>query len=70
MCEAKVYVSRDGEEHKVMEDVVLVQPEGGAYLLVNLLGEQKLVRGRIEKIDFLRHALYLSPLQGPTADEG
>jgi predicted RNA-binding protein len=69
MCEAKVYVSDDGEEQKVMEDVVLVQPEGDAYLLVNILGEQKLVRGCIEKIDFLRHALYLSPLQEPTAVE-
>jgi predicted RNA-binding protein len=70
MCEAKVYVSRDGEEQKVMEDVVLVQPEGDAYLLVSLLGEQKLVQGRIEKIDFLRHALYLGRLQGLTADGG
>ena len=69
MCETKVYVSNDGEEQKVMEDVVLVQPEGDAYLLVNILGEQKLVQGRIEKIDFLRHALYLSPLEGPAAVE-
>ena len=69
MCETKVYVSNDGEEQKVMEDVVLVQPEGDAYLLVNILGEQKLVQGRIEKIDFLRHALYLSPLEGPSAVE-
>ncbi|MBU0704363.1 MAG: CooT family nickel-binding protein, partial [Chloroflexi bacterium] len=53
MCEAKVYVSDNGKEQKVMEDVVLIQPEGDAYLLVGLLGEQKLVQGRIEKINFL-----------------
>ena len=69
MCETKVYVSNDGEEQKIMEDVVLVQPQGDAYLLVNILGEQKLVQGRIEKIDFLRHALYLSPLEEPAAVE-
>ena len=69
MCEARVYVSRDGEEQKIMEDVVLVQPEpeSGAYLLVNILGEQKLVQGRIEKIDFLRHAVYLIPAREPKA---
>ena len=69
MCEAKVYISQDGKDQKIMEDVMLVQPEEEAYLLVNLLGEQKLVQGRIEKIDFLHHALYLSPPQNPAADE-
>ncbi len=72
MCEAKVYVSKNGEEQKVMEDVVLVQPEpeSGAYLLVNLLGEQKLVQGRIEKIDFLKHTVHLrpAPAEPPTVE--
>jgi len=66
MCEAKVYVARDGEAQRIMEDVVLVQPEGDAYLLVNILGEQRLVRGRIERIDFLKHTVHLS--DAPAAD--
>jgi predicted RNA-binding protein len=60
MCEAKVYVEQDGEEAKVMEDVILVRPEGDTYLLINILGEQKLVEGRIDKIDFLKHTVHLS----------
>lgn len=60
MCEARVYLGDDEKVQQIMEDVVLVQPEGGAYLLVNLLGEQKLVQGRIAKIDFLRHTVHLS----------
>ncbi|MCK4316190.1 MAG: CooT family nickel-binding protein [Anaerolineae bacterium] len=67
MCETTVYLSQDGEEQKVMEDVVLVQPEGDAYLLVNLFGEQKLVQGRIVKMDFLKHTVHLGRLQEPTA---
>ncbi len=62
MCEAKVYVARNGDEERLMEDVILVQPEGDAYLLINLLGEQKLVKGRIEKIDFLKHTVHLGQL--------
>ena len=62
MCEAKVYIAKDGNEERVMEDVILVQPEGDAYLLVNLLGEQKLVKGHIEKIDFLKHTVHLGQL--------
>jgi predicted RNA-binding protein len=65
MCETTVYLSKDGEEQKIMEDVVLVQPEDDAYLLVSLLGEQKLVQGCIVKIDFLKHTLHLSRQQEP-----
>lgn len=60
MCEAKVYLVSDASGRPIMEDVVLLQPEGDAFLLVNLLGEQKLVRGTLEKVDFLRHRVYLN----------
>jgi len=69
MCEAKIYVSEDGEDRQIMEDVALVQPEGDAYLLVSLLGEQKLVQGRIEKIDFLKHTVHLSRPPEPAAED-
>jgi len=59
MCEATVYLRDDDNEQQIMQDVTLLQPEGNAWLLVNLLGEQKLVRGIIEKVDFLRHRVYL-----------
>ncbi|HIE23934.1 MAG TPA: CooT family nickel-binding protein, partial [Candidatus Korarchaeota archaeon] len=57
MCEAIVYLTDNGQEKKIMQDVVLMQPEGDAWLLVTLLGEQKLVRGTIEKLDFLKHTV-------------
>jgi len=65
MCEAKVYLDQGGESQKIMEDVVFVRPdsESGAYLLVNILGEQRLVQGSIEKIDFLRHTIHLRPTE-------
>jgi predicted RNA-binding protein len=69
MCEAKVYFSEDGEEQKVMEDVVLMQPEGDAYLLVSLLGEQKLVQGCIERIDFLKHTVHLGLRQETSVEQ-
>ncbi len=69
MCETTVYINDDGENHKVMEDVVLIQPEDDAYLLVNILGEQKLVQGRIVKMDFLKHTVHLSRPQESSAVE-
>jgi predicted RNA-binding protein len=65
MCEATVYLTSDGQEKKIMRDVVLLQPEGDAWLLVTLLGEQKLVRGTIERLDFLKHTVHLSQSQEP-----
>lgn len=59
MCEARAYIFKDGDEQQIMQDVVLAQSEGETCLLVNLLGEQKLVQGRIEKIDFLQHTIHL-----------
>lgn len=59
MCESTVYLASDGQEEEIMRDVVLLQPEGDVLLLANLLGERKLVRGRIEKIDFLKHTVHL-----------
>ncbi|MBN1954294.1 MAG: CooT family nickel-binding protein [Anaerolineae bacterium] len=66
MCEARVYLDSDKEEQQIMRDVVLVQPEGDAYLLVSLLGEQKLVQGRITKIDFLQHTVHMERVPGST----
>ena len=65
MCEATVYLTEDGQEKEIMRDVMLVQPEGDAWLLVTLLGEQKLVRGTIKKLDFLKHTVHLSQQEEP-----
>ena len=66
MCEAIVYLAGDSQEKEIMRDVMLMQPEGDAWLLVTLLGEQKLVRGTIEKLDFLKHTVHLSQSQEPS----
>jgi predicted RNA-binding protein len=68
MCEARVFLIGDEGEHKLMDDVVLLQPEGDAYLIVNLLGEQKLVHGSIKRIDFLKHTVHLSESSGVSKD--
>ena len=65
MCEATVFLRDASGEHKIMQDVVLVQPDGEVCRLSSLLGEQKLVQGRVVKIDFLKHTVYLNQRQEP-----
>ena len=59
MCEASVYLVKDGEEKKIIQDVTLVRPEGDIVFMATLLGEQKIVSGRISRIDFLKHIVFV-----------
>jgi predicted RNA-binding protein len=67
MCEATVLVTAADGEHVLMRDVMQVRPEGDLLLFASLLGEQKLVRGRIDKIDLLKHRIYVTSLPEPAA---
>jgi predicted RNA-binding protein len=60
MCEAVVFVVRDGEKQQVMENVVTVHPEGDKLLLTDLFGEQKLIAASIEKVDLTGHEIILT----------
>lgn len=62
MCEATVLLTALDGEHVLMRDVMQVHPEGDVLVFSSLLGEQKLVRGRIDKIDLLKHRIYVTPL--------
>jgi predicted RNA-binding protein len=59
MCEGTAYVVRDGQERKVMDNVILIQPEGDEILLADLLGKRQIVRGTIKKIDLLKHLVVI-----------
>jgi predicted RNA-binding protein len=59
MCEAAVFLDRDGELEKVMDDVVEVKPEGNKLLLVDVFGEQKLVSARLKEVELMDHRIIL-----------
>ncbi|MFH0995426.1 MAG: CooT family nickel-binding protein [Pseudomonadota bacterium] len=59
MCEANAYIVKDGLEELVMESVDIVEPEedGSRYRLVNIFGEQKVIRGRITLMNLVDHKI-------------
>ncbi len=64
MCEARVYLHDQQDEHLIMRDVVRIEHEGEngrTIVLGTLFGEQKLVEGHIVSIDFLRHSVVIQP---------
>jgi predicted RNA-binding protein len=44
MCEAHVYLEKDGTETLLLESVYLIEPEGDSWRLENIFGEQKVLR--------------------------
>ncbi len=59
MCQTVAYVIENGKEVAVLEDVVRVSPEDGAVRMVNLFGEEKVLPGRIKRIDLLAHRIII-----------
>ncbi len=59
MCEAAAYVLRNGQEELLLPDVDLIEPEGDGLRLVNIFGEQKVIKGNIERVNLINHKIIL-----------
>ena len=58
MCEANAFLSRNGEEELILEGVDVVEPEKeGQFRLVNLFGEQKIVKGKLKSMNLINHKI-------------
>lgn len=62
MCEANAYIIDGGQEKLIMESVDKVEPEDDGLRLVNIYGEQKYIRARIENLALVDHRILLKPL--------
>ncbi len=47
MCEAHAYILRNGKEVRLLENVDQVEVEGDEIKMVNIFGEQKILKARI-----------------------
>ena len=62
MCEASVILI-EGDDHKlIMEAVDSVEPEGDGVKLVNIFGDQKVLKARIYSLSLVDHKVYLKKL--------
>jgi predicted RNA-binding protein len=66
MCQATVYLVQDGQEEEIMRDVILLEPADNGVRLATFFEEPRLVHGRIRGIDFLKHRVFLEPLEEDT----
>lgn len=58
MCEANAYLVSNDEEHLILEAVNIVEPEDkGTYRLVDIFGNQKIIKGRIKGMNLVNHKI-------------
>jgi predicted RNA-binding protein len=58
MCEANAYFLRDDKEELILNSVDLVQPQDdGGFLLVDIFGTQKIVKGKIKQMNLVDHKI-------------
>ena len=59
MCEANVYLLRNGKEEIFLEDVDIIRPEEGKFYLRSVFGEQKMIDAEIKSISLVNHKIIL-----------
>jgi len=58
MCEANAYFLRDDKEELILNSVDLVKPrDEGGFLLVDIFGTQKIVKGKIRQMNLVDHKI-------------
>jgi len=59
MCEANVYLIEGDGRRLVMENVDTIEPEGDGLRLVNIFGEQRFLKARIQSLSLLENRVSL-----------
>ncbi len=67
MCEATAYLVSNGQQERIIQDVVLMRSEESHLLLATLLGERRMVKAKVKEIDFLKHTILLEE-EGTSSD--
>lgn len=49
MCEAHAYLLKNGKEEKLLENVDELEVEGDNIRMINIFGEQKIVKAKVKR---------------------
>lgn len=59
MCEAAAYLLKGDQEELVLESVDLLEQEDDHVKMVNIFGEQKILKARIKALSLVEHKIIL-----------
>jgi predicted RNA-binding protein len=59
MCEATAYLVKNGQEELLLKDVDIIEPDGDSLRIINIFGEQKVVKAQIHSMNLIDHKVFL-----------
>ena len=62
MCESNAYVIKDGAEEPIFEGVDILEERDGQVRMVNLFGEEHILKARIKMLSLVDHKIILEPV--------
>jgi predicted RNA-binding protein len=62
MCEAHAFILKDGLEEKILENVDRVEVEADGIRLVNIFGEQRIIKARFRRYENRPGRIVLEPM--------
>jgi predicted RNA-binding protein len=60
MCEATVYVERNGQRERVLKGVIKVEITDQGIVLTSLVQPPQMIQGAIRQVDLLKHSVTLT----------
>ena len=63
MCEAHAFILNNNKEEMILENVDQVEIDGDEIRMVNIFGEQKIVRARIKSYSGTKNRILLEPVK-------
>ena len=61
MCESNAYIIKDGVEEPIFESVDILEDMDGQVRMINLFGEERIVKARIKMLSLVDHKIILEP---------
>ncbi len=63
MCETHAFIFKNGREEKLLENVDQVDVEGDEIRMINIFGEQKILRAKIKSYNNAEGKLLLETIE-------
>jgi len=61
MCESTAYIFKDGAEEAIFEGVDRLEEVDGQIKMVNLFGEEHVIKAKIKALSLVDHKIILEP---------
>ena len=59
MCEANVYLVKNGKEELVLKEVDIIRPQEEGLFMKSIFGEQKTIKARIKEVNLVDHKIII-----------